>query len=68
MTTTKRFKCRFCGAVFPAWSPVFKQPNGAMLHHLGQDHRDRVGLYLDRMHRTEDIDRVVVEADEVLED
>jgi|SRR5882724_7094968 len=59
MTTRKRFKCRFCNHVLPAWLPVAKRVNSAMLlHHLGQDHRDQMGPYLARM-ETECIDTVV---------
>jgi hypothetical protein len=44
MTTRKRFKCRFYNHVLPAWFPVVKRINSAMLlHHLGQDHRDQMG-------------------------
>jgi hypothetical protein len=35
----KRYRCRFCGALLPAWLPVAKRPEGAMLlYHLGQHH------------------------------
>jgi hypothetical protein len=69
VTPNKRFICRVCGPVLPAWLPVTMQPKGAMLiHHPGQDHPDEVGLYLDRMHRAEDIWAVVVEAFEVVQD
>jgi len=62
-TTHTRFKCRFCGAVLPAWLPVVKRPNGAMLlYHLGQNHPDRVKAYLDQMPSDENHDRVVVQA------
>ncbi len=44
-------------------------PDGAMLlHHLSTRHPDQVGPDLDRMHATEDLDAVVVEAYEVVED
>jgi hypothetical protein len=68
MPPRKTFKCRYCGAVLPAWIPVFNEPDGAMLlHHLGQDHPDQVKAYLDQMHTDEDIDRVVLQAYEVVE-
>jgi hypothetical protein len=68
MTTRKRFKCRFCNHILPAWLPVAKRPNGAMvLHHLGQDHSAEVGAYLDRMRGDEDIGEVAAEAFEVVE-
>jgi hypothetical protein len=68
MTTHTRFMCRFCNHVLPAWFPVAKRVNSAMLlHHLGQDHRDQMGPYLARM-ETECIDTVVVEAFEVIEE
>jgi hypothetical protein len=62
MTTRKRFKCRFCGTVLPAWLLVAKRPDGAMLlYHLGQHHPDQVGPYLERM-RTECIATVAAAA------
>ena len=64
----KRYCCRFCGALLPAWLPVAKRPEGSMLlYHLSQDHPDQVGLYLRRM-ETEGISTVVVEAFEVVEE
>jgi hypothetical protein len=69
MTARKRFQCQYCGAVLPAWLPVFQKPNGAMLlHHLSQQHPDKVGAYRTRMHRTEDIARVAAEAFELVEE
>jgi len=66
-SSRKRYRCRFCGALLPAWLPVAKRPDGAMLlYHLGQHHPDQVGPYLQRM-ETECIDTVVVEAFEVVE-
>jgi len=68
MTTRKRFKCRFCGAVLPAWLPIAKRPEGSMLlYHLGQQHPDQVGPYLERM-RTAYIATVAAEAFEVVEE
>jgi hypothetical protein len=65
--TTRRYRCRFCGVVLPAWLPVFQRPNGAMLiQHLSARHPTEVGPYLTRM-RTEDINTVVVEAYAVVE-
>jgi hypothetical protein len=47
MTPRKRYRCRSCGAELPAWLPVFRAPNGAMLlDHLAQQHPDQVGYYL----------------------
>ena len=44
-----RYRCHFSGAVLPAWLPVPKQPDGAMLlYHLSQHHPDQVGPYLVR--------------------
>jgi hypothetical protein len=41
MTTRRRYRCRFCGAVFNAWLPWAKRPNGALLlGHLSAMHRD----------------------------
>jgi hypothetical protein len=50
MTTRKRFKCRSCSTLLPAWLPVAKRPEGSMLlYHLGQHHLEEVGPYLQRM-------------------
>jgi hypothetical protein len=69
MTTHRRYRCRYCGVVLPAWYPVLQAPNGAMLlHHLSQDHPDQVGPYLDQMRTDDDHDRVVVQAFEVVEE
>jgi len=39
MASPKRFTCRFCGRVPPAWLPVPKRPDGALLlGHLSQSH------------------------------
>jgi hypothetical protein len=65
----KRYRCRFCGVVLPAWLPVAQRPNGAMLlTHLSQHHRaeEAVQALLARM-RTEDIATVAAEAFEVIE-
>jgi hypothetical protein len=51
----------------PAWLPVAKRPDGAMLlYHLSQQHPDQVGPYLERM-RTECIATVAAEVFEVIE-
>jgi hypothetical protein len=64
----RRYRCRYCGYDFPAWLPVAKRPDGAMLlHHLAAIHRGRVGSYLRRMEAGECIDWVVVEAYEIIE-
>jgi hypothetical protein len=68
MPARQRYRCRFCGLDLPAWLPVAKRPNGAMLlGHLGQDHPDQMGPYLERM-RTEDIATVAAEGYEVVEE
>jgi hypothetical protein len=65
--TTRRYRCRHCGAEPPAWLPVAQAVDGAMLlHHLGRQHPDQVGPYLERM-RTEDIATVAAEAYEVVD-
>ena len=67
MTVRRRYRCRFCSCILPAWLPVAKRPDGAMLlYHLGQHHPDQVGPYLERM-RTECIATVAAEAYEVVE-
>jgi hypothetical protein len=69
MTTNKRYRCRYCGAELPAWLPVAKRPNGAMLlYHLGQQHPDQVGHYLDQIRHDEDIAEVAAQAYEVVEE
>jgi hypothetical protein len=69
MTRSKRFKCRYCGAELPAWLPVLRAPDGAMLlGHLSQAHPDQVGASLDQIHTDDDHDRVVVQAYEVIEE
>jgi hypothetical protein len=68
MTIERRYRCRYCGDDFPARLPVAKRPNGATpLPHLSAMHPDHVGPYLGRIHPTEDIDTVAVEAFEVIE-
>jgi hypothetical protein len=68
MATANRFKCKFCGAVLPAWLRVPKRPEGSMLlYGLGQHHPDQVGPYLARM-ETECIDTMAAEAYEVVEE
>ena len=66
--TPRRYRCRYCGAVLPAWLPVSQRPDGAMLlGHLSQHHPDELAPYLARMW-TEDIATVAAEAFEVVED
>jgi hypothetical protein len=46
MPQHKRYRCRYCGAILPAWYPVPGEPNGAMLlTHLGAMHPTEVGPY-----------------------
>jgi hypothetical protein len=64
----KRYRCRFCGALLPAWLPAARAPNGALLlGHLSQHHRDQVKAFVGRMHTSEDITPVAAEAYEVVE-
>jgi hypothetical protein len=52
----------------PAWLPVAKRPNGALLlHHLADMHPTEASPYLKRM-ATEDIAPVAAEASEVVEE
>ena len=63
----KRYRCRFCGALLPAWLPVAQCPEASMLlYHLSQDHLEEAGPYLRRM-ETECINRVLIEIFEVIE-
>jgi hypothetical protein len=50
MATTRRlYRCKLCGCELPAWLPVAKRPDGAMLlHHLAQDHREQTPAYVER--------------------
>jgi hypothetical protein len=67
--TFRRYRCRYCGAVLPAWLPVAQAVDGAMLlRHLGLQHPDQVGAYLDRMRHDEDIAAVAAEGFEVVEE
>jgi hypothetical protein len=67
MVINRRYRCRSCGAILPAWYPVPGKPNGAMLlHHLSAMHPAEVGPYLRRM-ETEDITTVALEAFEGVE-
>jgi dissimilatory sulfite reductase (desulfoviridin) alpha/beta subunit len=60
---SRRYRCRYCGALLPAWLKAAREPDGALLlGHLSQQHPDRVGAYLARMHTTDEITRVVLEA------
>ena len=69
MSPRPRYRCCLCGAVLPAWIPVFEEPNVArLLHHLSYQHPDQVGAYLVRMHTEEDIDTVTLEAFEGVEE
>jgi hypothetical protein len=63
-----RYRCRFCGALLPAWLPVAKRPEASMLlYHLSQHHLKEAGPYLQRM-ETECIDRVLSELFEAVEE
>ena len=69
MTSRRRYRCRFCSCILPAWLPVAKRPEASMLlYHLGQQHPDQVGAYLDQMRGTEDIGEVSARAFEVIEE
>jgi hypothetical protein len=66
MTVRRRYRCRVCNCILPAWLPVAMRPDSAMLlYHLSQQHPDQVGPYLERM-QTECIATVVAEASEVV--
>lgn len=69
MTTHRRYRCRCCEAVLPAWYPVTGEPNGAMLlHHIAQAHPAELRPYLDQRHTTDDIAPVIVQAFEAVEE
>jgi hypothetical protein len=64
-----RVRSRLCGAALPGFFSITGEPNGAiLLQHLGAMPRGEVNAYLDRMHRTEDIATVAMEAFEVVEE
>jgi len=66
MSPRPRYRCRFCGALLPAWLPVAKRPEGAMLlYHLGQHHLAEAAPYLTRM-EIESIDAVLLELYELV--
>ena len=68
MPPRQRYRCRFCSLELPAWLPVTKRPEGSMLlYHLGQQHPDQVGPYLERM-RTECSATVAAEVFAVVEE
>ena len=63
MIPRKGFSCRLCGITVPAWLPVQRVPDGAMLlYHLGQSHPTEVRRFLDQMRTTDDIARVAMQA------
>jgi hypothetical protein len=60
MTVGKRYRCRYCAVILPAWLPAARAPNGAMLlDHLAQQHPGEVGAYLRRM-PSDDLHTVVI--------
>jgi hypothetical protein len=64
MRTRRRYRCRLCGTVLPAWIPVMQRVDSArLLHHLSQDHPSAVEVTaaLDRMQSQEDIARVLLD-------
>jgi hypothetical protein len=64
----KRYRCRCCGAILPAWLPIAKRPDEAiLLYHLSQHHPNQVGPYLERM-RTKCIATVAAETYEVVDE
>jgi hypothetical protein len=68
MTPELHYRCRFCGHDLPAWLPVARRLDSAMLlHHLGVMHSTEAGPYLRRMER-EPIDAVLLEMYEVEEE
>jgi hypothetical protein len=47
MTSRRRFHCRFCEAVLPAWYAVPGEPDGAMLlHHMSPSYPAELRPYL----------------------
>ena len=68
MTSRRRYRCRFCSALLPAWLPLAQRPEASMLlYHLGQHHLDQARSYPARM-RTEDIATVAAETYEAVEE
>jgi hypothetical protein len=67
MTPSRQYRCRLCGHRLPAWLPVAKRPDSAiLLHHLGNMHPTVAGPYLRRLER-EKIDAALMEVYEVVE-
>jgi hypothetical protein len=64
---SKYVRCKLCGHVLSGWLPIPAEPNGALLlGHLSQQHPGEVNAYLDRMHTSEDIPLMVMEAFEAV--
>jgi hypothetical protein len=67
MATDRQYRCRYCGYFLPAWLPVAKRPESAMLlHHLGVMHPAEAGPCFKRM-ETEKIDAVFREVYKVVD-
>jgi hypothetical protein len=63
MTPPRRYRCRCCDVILPAWYAVPGVPNGAMLlQHMSQSHPAELRPYLEQMQHTEDIATVIVQA------
>jgi hypothetical protein len=57
------YRCRGCGIVLPAWSPVPGAPNGAMLlHHMSQSHPVALRPSLAQMAAGDDLTAGIVQA------
>jgi hypothetical protein len=68
MTPERHYRCRFCGHLLPAWLPVAKRPESAvLLNHLVAMHPAQARPYFTRMER-ECIDAVLMEMYEVVKE
>jgi hypothetical protein len=69
MTTHRRYRCRCCDVILPAWYAVPGVPNGAMLlQHMSQSHPAELTPYLAQMEAADDITAIIVQAYDVVVD
>jgi hypothetical protein len=67
MPSRKCYRCRLCGRRFNAWRPWAKAPNGVLRFGHVSQHPDQMRPYLRRIEAGECLDRVIVEAYELIE-
>jgi hypothetical protein len=68
MTPPRRYRCRVCEVILPAWYAVPGAPNGAMLlQHMSQSHPAELRPYLAQMEHSDDITAIIVQAYDVVD-